>query len=122
MKKSQTVRNYYVLPCCLLLLNLGNNLVAYKAGMITDPSLRVVAIMAMILFGGTVVAFALSPAIETVVRTLHRSSSRQAGMLGEIVFLTVLGVFVFWLYYRFYVTGPEALLPREWWNPKMGSR
>ena len=31
MKSSQLVRNYYVLPCCLLLLNLCVELASYKA-------------------------------------------------------------------------------------------
>ena len=116
MKKAQAVRNYYVLPCCLLLLNLCNNLISYKAGAIAEPFWRVVIIIALVLVGGTVVAFLVSPTIETVVRGLHKGSRNRAGWLGEFLFLGLLGVFVFWLYYRYYVDGPEALLPREWWN------
>ena len=39
-KTTAVVRNYYVLPCCLLLLNLVNSLVGYKAEMIAEPFLR----------------------------------------------------------------------------------
>jgi hypothetical protein len=116
VKKAQAVRNYYVLPCCLLLLNLCNNLVSYKAGAIADPWWRVMVIIALVLVGGTVVAFVVSPAIETIVRGLHKGSRDRAGWVGEFLFLGVLGVFVFWLYWLYYVNGPEALLPREWWN------
>lgn len=118
MKKNQVVRAYYVLPCCLLLLNLCNNLASYKTEMIHDPFLRVSAVMVLVLFGGSFVAFALSPGLETVVRGLHHGSRKEAGILGEIAFLALLGVAVFWLYYQYYIHGAESLLPHDWWNPK----
>jgi hypothetical protein len=116
VKKAHVVRAYYVLPCCLLLLNLVNNVVSYKADMIGDPLVRVGVIILLVLFGGSLVAFAIAPAIEAGVRALHRGSRHGAGTLGEIAFLAVLGVFVFWLYYQFYIHGPESILPREFWN------
>jgi hypothetical protein len=117
MKNPQIVRNYYVLPCCLLLLNLCVELVSYKAKMFGDPLLRTGAIMAMVLGGGSFVSFVMAPAIATLVGTLHRSSRRGAGLLGEILFLAGLGALVFWLYYRVYIIGPESILPAEWRNP-----
>ncbi len=122
MKKAQAVRNYFVLPCCLLLLNLCNNLVSYKAGVIADPFWRVTMIIALVLFGGTLVAFAVSPAIEAIVRALHQGSRNGAGWIGEFLFLGLLGVFVFWLYYRYYIDGPESLLPRDLWNGPLHHR
>jgi hypothetical protein len=116
MKKAALLRSYYVLPCSLLLLNLVNNLLSYKVAVIADPLLRVALIMALVLFGGTFVAFALSPAVEALLRRIHRGSRNAAGILGEIVFLALLGLGVFWLYYTYYIHGAEALLPREWWN------
>ena len=117
-KPTNVVRSYYVLPCCLLLLNLVNNLVSYKAEMIDDAFLRVIVIILLVLFGGTLVAFAVAPALETVVRNLHRGSQREAGRIGEIIFLAALGAAVFWLYYQMYIHGPEHVLPRAWWNGK----
>lgn len=116
MKKTNVVRTYYILPCCLLLLNVCNSLVSYKAGMIDDPNLRVLAIIAMVLFGSSLVAFVFSPAIEALVRTLYRGSEKGAGGLGQILFLIVLGVAVYYLYYQLYIHGPEALLPRSFLN------
>ena len=118
MKKNSVVRTYYILPCCLLLLNLCNNLVSYKAGVIANPMLRTVVIVALVLFGSSLVAFAAAPTLAALVRGLHRGSQKGAGLLGEIVFLILLGVGVFWLYYQLYVHGPEAILPEVWWNPK----
>jgi len=118
MKKNTVIRNYFVLPCCLLLLNLCVGLVGYKAKVLEDPFLQTLAVMAMVLFGGSVVGFFLAPAIETLVGTAHRGSKRGFGVLGEAAFLAVLAVVVFWLYYRMYILGPEYLLPPEWRNPR----
>ncbi|PTY01076.1 hypothetical protein [Opitutus sp. ER46] len=117
MKSAQVVRNYYVLPCCLLLLNLCIELVSYKAKMIYDVMLRTAAIMGMVLFGGAIVGFLVAPAITSAVVALQRNSRARFGALGEAFFLLVLGLIVFWLYYRVYIVGPESVLPRSWHNP-----
>lgn len=116
MKNTNVVRNYFVLPCCLLLLNLCIELVSYKVKMFDDALVRTAAIMAMVLFGGSLVGFVVAPAISTFVATLHRGSRRGAGQLGEILFLLFLGLLVFWLYYRIYNLGPESVLPAGWHN------
>ncbi len=116
MKSQTAVRNYYVLPCCLLLLNLCVELVSYKARGFGDPLLRTAAIMGMVLFGGSFVAFIVAPAITALVAVMHRGSRQQAGEVGGLLFLLVLGILVFWLYYRVYILGIESVLPRSWWN------
>jgi hypothetical protein len=118
MKKTNVIRNYFVLPCCLLLLNLCVGLVGYKAKMIYDPYLQTGAVMAMVLFGGSLVAFVLAPTIEAVVVSLQRTSRRGLGQLGHVAFLLGLGALVFWMYYRMYILGPEYLLPPSWRNPR----
>ena len=119
MKNPNVVRNYYVLPCCLLLLNLCVELVSYKAKMIDDALLRTAAIMGMVLFGGALVGFVVAPAIGAVVGWMHQSSRQRWGGVGEFLFLLGLGVVVFWLYYRVYILGPESVLPAEWRNPRL---
>jgi len=114
-KTDKVVRNYYVLPCCLLLLNLGNMIIAYKAGTISDALERTFFVIGMVLVGSSVVAFVIAPAIESLVRTLHRTS-RQGGLLGELVFLAALGLGIFLLYYVATIHGPQALLPTAWRN------
>jgi len=115
-KKEKIVRNYYVLPCCLLLLNLCNNLISYKAGVIHDPLLRTLFVIVMVLFGSSVVAFIIAPAIEALVRALRRTSRQGGGDLGEMLFLVTLGVGIFCLYYAATVHGPQVLLPAAWRN------
>ena len=117
MKAHAALERYYVLPCCLLLLNLVNELVAYKAKLIPDGFLRTLFIMGLVLFGSSVVAFAVAPGIGWVVQTLRRTSRSQAGGLGELAFLVLLGVGVFWLYYRNYIIGTAAIVPPMWRNP-----
>lgn len=118
MKNTNVVRNYYVLPCCLLLLNLCVEIVSYKARVFGDPYLRTGAIMAMVLFGGSLVGFVVAPLIGRLVATMQRSSRQGGGELGEIFFLLFLGAVVFWLYYRVYIIGPESVLPADWHNPR----
>ncbi len=118
MKKHTVLRNYFVLPCCLLLLNLCIGLVGYKAKMVDDPFLQTGLVMAMVLFGGSLVGFVLAPTIEALVVSLQRTSRRGMGDLGEVAFLFFLAAGVFWLYYRMYILGPESLLPDAWRNPR----
>ena len=117
MKTAHVVRNYYVLPCCLLLLNLCVELVSYKARMIDDVLIRTGAIMGMVLFGASIVSFLVAPAIGLLVAALHRNSRSTGGRIGEILFLLALGLIVYWLYYRIYILGPESVLPADWRNP-----
>jgi hypothetical protein len=116
MKISATLERYYVLPCCLLLLNLCNEIISYKAKLIHDSLQRTLFIMGMVLFGASVVAFAVAPGIIWLVQSLRRTSRSAGGGAGEWLFLTGLGAGVFWLYYRNYIWGTEAILPVGWHN------
>lgn len=117
MKISATLERYYVLPCCLLLLNLCNEIIAYKAKLIHDGLQRTFFIMGMVLFGASLVAFAIAPGIIWVVHTLRRTSRSAGGGVGEVLFLSGLGAGIFWLYYRNYIFGTDAILPAGWHNP-----
>jgi hypothetical protein len=116
-KTNAVLKNYYVLPCCLLLLNLVNSLIGYKAELIADPFLRTAAVIFLVVGGCSLVAFVVAPAITALVRTLHRGSSPSGGRTGEILFLLLLGAAVFWCYYQLSNHGPAALLPEAWRNP-----
>ena len=122
VKNDGVVRNYYILPCCLLLLNLCVELVSYKARMFADPLLRTGAIMGMVLVGGSFVGFVAAPAIGALVGALQRHSRRRGGSLGEASFLLGLGLLIFWLYYRVYILGPESVLPSAWHNGRLPGR
>ena len=119
MKAGSVIRNYYVLPCLLLLLNLVNSVISYKAGLIRSPLQRTAVVILLVLCGSTVTAFLLAPVFEKLARTLHRSSRSSAGIFGEVIFLFCLGAVVFWLYYRLTTHGVTALLPPAWHNPRV---
>jgi hypothetical protein len=116
MRTTATLERYYVLPCCLLLLNLCNEIIAYKARLIDDGLLRTLCIMGLVLFGSSLVAFAVAPGLIWVVQSLRRTSRSNAGSVGEAVFLTGLGLLIFWLYYRNYLMGTAYILPAMWRN------
>jgi hypothetical protein len=115
INKNKVVQNYYVLPCCLLLLNLVNSVVSYKSGIVDDPLLRTTVVILLVLFGSSITAFVVAPALTTVVRLLHQSS-RGAGELGEVLFFLALGGVVFWLYYRMCLYGTASIVPPMWRN------
>ena len=117
MKKATVVKNYYLLPCLLLVLNVANNLIAYKAEVVDDPFLRTAAVVVAVLFGGWFVAFVIAPGLEKLVHALHRTSRTSAGTIGEAVFLIALGAGVFWMYYVMTEHGVASLLPAVWRNP-----
>ena len=118
MKNHTVLKNYYVLPCCLLLLNLINNIVAYKAEEIDEPFLRTTVVIFLVLAGSALVAYVFAPMIVKIVQSLHKGSRNGAGELGEICFLLLLGAGVFWLYYQTTIHGVASILPEEWRNPK----
>jgi len=115
-KTTALVRNFYVLPCCLLLLNLVNSLIGYKSETIANPFLRTGVVIFLVLCGASLVAFVLAPAVTTAVKSLHRGSRRRGGRLGEILFLLLLGAGLAWCYYQLTNHGPAALLPSHWRN------
>lgn len=114
--RSVSLERYYVLPSCLLLLNLCNEVATYKARLIGDGALRTLAIIGMVLFGSSLIAFAVAPGIVWMIQSLRRTSRSAAGSAGELLFLLGFAAVVFWLYYRNYILGTEALLPAEWRN------
>jgi hypothetical protein len=116
ISKNKIVHHYYILPCCLLLLNLVNSVVSYKAGVIANPVVRTAVVMLFVLFGSSVTAFVVAPGLAAAVRWLHQSSRRKAGELGEVVFFVALGIGVFWLYYRLSLHGTVAIVPPMWRN------
>lgn len=116
MKTSAALERYYVLPCCLLLLNLCNEIVAYKARLIHDGLLRTLFIIGMVLFGSSLVAFAIAPGLIWSVQALRKTSRSTAGGVGEVIFLSALGAAIFWLYYRNYMLGTQFILPDAWRN------
>jgi hypothetical protein len=116
ISKNKVVHHYYILPCCLLLLNLVNGIISYKAGVIADPFLRTTVVMLLVLFGSSLTAYVVAPALAGAVRWLHQSTRQNAGELGEVLFFLVLGAVVFWLYYRLSLHGTMAIVPPMWRN------
>ena len=108
------LRVHYLLPCCLLLLNLVNAFVGYQAERIGDPWVRTLVVMGLVLGGSSLVAFVVSPGLEAFVRWLQRMSRAKAGGVGEAWFLIGLGLVIFWLYFRLVNYGIESLVPTHW--------
>ncbi|MBN1672481.1 MAG: hypothetical protein JXR37_15680 [Kiritimatiellae bacterium] len=111
------MRKYIILPSCLLVLNVVQEVVVYKAALIRHAHLRVLFLVFMFALGFTFVGFVVYPLIERSLRNLHRSSKSVAGRIGEVLFLAMLCAGLYFLYYQIYIHGPHTLLPRPWRNP-----
>lgn len=118
MKTHAALERYYVLPCCLLLLNLCNEIAAYKARLIHDGILRTLSIVGLVTLGASLVAFAIAPGILWILQSLRKTSRSTGGGVGDVIFLIGLGALIFWLYYRNYILGTQYILPHAWWNGK----
>jgi hypothetical protein len=90
--------------------------IGYKAEMINEPILRVLTVIGLVLFGSSVVAFVLAPALNAMVNAALRGGRRNGGGTGEIIVLLLLGGGVFWAYYLLCLHGAAALLPAAWRN------
>src|SRR5258708_11164476 len=116
MQTAAALERYYVLPCCLLLLNLGNEIIAYKARLIHDGFLRTLFIMGMVTFGSSLVAFAIAPGLIWTVQSLRRTSRSTIGGAGDLFFLAPPGALTFLLFYRQLPLGAGADPPAQWAN------
>jgi len=111
------IRKWVILPCCLLVFGVVEELLYYKAEMVPDPYLRTALNMFLFVAGVSLIAYVLVPAIERVVGQVHRTMRRSSGFTGEVLIVGLLLMGVYWLWYALFVHGPESLLPVFLHNP-----
>lgn len=111
------MRRFVVLPGSLLVLSVLNAILNYKLQLIAQPYLRVLAIFLMSAFGFGVVSYVVAPTIANALDQVRRTSKRQMGFGGELVWVCVLGLALYALFFVVHTQGPEKLLPAAWRNP-----
>lgn len=117
MVGKRNLRKYVILPVCLIVLNAVEEVLVYKTGVIGNDYLRTAVILALYLGGFGLVGLVLAPLIERWLALTFDAGRRKGGSPGVMVLLCLLGIGLFFLYFRIYVDGPETLLPRRWRNP-----
>ncbi len=108
----KSVRVFFILPVCLLLMNVLQELAVYKMERsIMNKFLFTGALLFMYAAVFTVVGNLVSPWLESVVEKLHFGSKKKGGGLGLLLFysFTLAGLYV--LYYFVFVKGPQSILP-----------
>ena len=116
MVKRKDIRKYIILPSCLLVLNVGYEVIIYKSQLIAQPYLRTTVILLLFLFGFGVVGCIISPFIERWMESLYYTGRKQAGYFGEILIIALLATGLFILYHAIYINGVESIIPRQYQN------
>ena len=108
----RTQRRYFVLPVCLLMLNVLEELFIYMVPeIVPNPWWRITVIIAMFLVGFAAVGFWIAPAMERWIGRMHSAGRKTAGWLGELLIVVAIGAAMFGIYYLLYIQGPKSLLP-----------
>ena len=110
--KIKSVRAFFVLPICLLVMNALQSLAIYKMERsIMNKYVFTGVLLLMYAAVFTIIGNLVSPWLEAIFEKLHFGSKRKGGGFGLLTFytLTVSGLYV--LYYFIYVKGPGSLLP-----------
>ena len=113
MAAKKSFSRFIVFPITYLILELIEELLIYKAESIVNPWLKTLAVIGILIFVISVVAFALVPFVQGGLESLRKSDKRH-GPIGEMVFTLFLVAFIYALYYFKTVDGGniEALLPK----------
>ncbi len=109
---------------CLLLLNAIEEIAVYKLqGIKGLTKLQLTAILVvMFAVGFTLVGDFIAPKAQKILEKGHKSSKRNAGLIGTTIFYSIILAFIFFIYYMIYTdgNGPETLLPQSWRNNTLG--
>jgi len=108
----KSVRVFFILPLCLLIMNVVQSLAVYKMERsIMNKYLFAGAMLLMYAVGFTIVGKLFSPWLETLVEKMHFGSKKSGGGFGLFCFygLAISGLYA--VYYFLYVKGPQSLLP-----------
>jgi hypothetical protein len=112
--KKRHAEHYIILPSCLLLLNVFNQVVGHVAKGRIEPWIETLIVMLLVLAGSSVTAFLIVPWLAALLRFVFRQSAQNAGGAGELTCAVLYFGGVYWLYYILNVHGPGALVPASW--------
>lgn len=110
--KKRSLKKFFILPCCYLLLNFIEELIVYQTNRLEDPYLKTLILITTFSFGITAVAYYITPFLENLIHKIHQRSSASEGILGEIFIFLIIFTLFYVLYYFLYNSGVESLIPQ----------
>ena len=110
------MHKFIILPSCLLVGNLFQEIISYKAEMAGNPYWRTAVIILGYFVVSAIGAFIAAPIAESVLKQIY-THSRKQGLIWEAFFLLAVCAGVFFLYFMVYIHGVVSVLPRSWQNP-----
>lgn len=110
----RNIKKYFVLPVCILVINIVEEILVYKSNFIADDYLRTAFILLLFIVGIAGVSFLVSPLIVKLLSSVYFKGRKHAGYAGELIILAVTLGGLYYLYFLIYIYGPEYLLPSAW--------
>ena len=110
----KNIKKYFVLPVCILILNIIEEIIVYKSRVIENEYLKTACILFFFIVGVAIISLALSPLFEKILSSAYFGSRKHAGYLGEFLTLVVTLCVLYIAYYYAYAKGAEYLLPVSW--------
>jgi len=116
--KMKNIRTFLILPICLLILNAIEEVIIYKLQSLYKQNLldkfTLTGILVLMFAAGfSIVGNSLAPRAKKALEKGHKSSKKNAGIIGISIFYGALFTAIFVTYYVIYVLGPEFMLPKE---------
>ena len=111
--KKKNIAKYFVFPITYLILELVEDVLIYKTASMDAGYPRTFTVIGILVFGISIVAFALVPFFQGGLESL-RKSHKKHGPLGEVLFIASVLLAIFYLYHvkSNDPEGIEALLPK----------
>ena len=108
----KNLSKYFVFPITYLILELVEDVLIYKSELVGNHWTQAVVVMGVLVFGISLVAFALVPFFQGGLESL-RKSHKKHGPLGEFLFTASVLLAIYLLYYIKVSHGGniESLLP-----------
>jgi hypothetical protein len=117
VKSRRNIRKYLILPTCMLVLNIVEEVFCYKSQMISNLYLRTALLMVMFLCGFGLVWLVIAPIVSRSLEVAYFGGKKHGDARGILVLAVVYGV-LFYAYYLLYSApgGAANLLPAAWRN------
>lgn len=114
-KKTERVRQLFVLPICLLLFNAFEEIVIYKLDQWFPNRYHYVALIVITFaIGFGVVGELFSKYISNRILDTHKTTAKNSGWTGLVIFYATIFFLIYILYYQLYVHSVGSILPAAW--------
>ena len=108
-------KTYLILPLSLLLINVFEEIAHYKViNTIYDPHIKTIIMIFLYSIGFLIAANIITPWLKNFFISAQKSSKKEGGYVGIIIFYLIAFALIYWVYFIIYTEGAQYLLPKGW--------